>query len=101
VHFEKLPHNPEHARHEADQERYAERHKKQPREAGRGYVFVEAWVIAESARHSITSQPRRNRCPGFRVRGRMLSPAVPEKIELVSDGTRTIPTQNVMTTATA
>jgi hypothetical protein len=31
----------------------------------------------------------------------MLSPAVPEKIELVSDGTRMIPTQNVITTATA
>jgi hypothetical protein len=31
----------------------------------------------------------------------MLSPAVPEKIELVSEGTRMIPTQKVITTATA
>src|SRR2546425_6784876 len=45
--------------------------------------------------------PSRKMRAGFIVRGRMLSPLLPEKIEFVSDGTRMIPTQKVPITAAA
>src|SRR4051812_10511767 len=101
AHCEELPQDPNHPRPEAHHQRHTEHDEEQPRQARRGYVLPKPSVIVNSAGHLSAFQPLRNRLPGFRVRGKMLSPAVPEKIELVSDGTRTIPTQKVITTATA